>query len=66
MTAADPTVPDDAPAADTKEARAAARKATRRAIDRCRVCDDYGRLDDLSDCPHHNNFRSERLSEDGN
>lgn len=33
------------------------REAIRRDIDGCRECDDYGRLDDLTDCPMHPNFR---------
>ncbi|WP_111510931.1 hypothetical protein [Mycobacterium kyogaense] len=32
------------------------RAATRAAIDAC-DCDYFGRLDDLTDCPHHDNFR---------
>lgn len=33
------------------------RVAIRAAIDACPRCDDFGRLDDLSDCPGHANFR---------
>lgn len=33
------------------------RAAIREAIDRCPDCDGFGRLDDLSDCPNHPNFR---------
>ena len=28
-------------------------------IEHCDDCDDIGRLDDLSDCPKHTNFRLE-------
>ena len=37
------------------------RVAITRAIDNCGDCDQYGRLDDLSDCPRHDNHRN-RLS----
>lgn len=33
------------------------RARIRRAIDSCRDCDQYGRLDDLRDCPKHPSFR---------
>ncbi|KHO18650.1 hypothetical protein QQ25_24750 [Mycolicibacterium setense] len=33
------------------------RAAIRAAIDDCPRCDDFGRLDDLTDCPGHANFR---------
>ncbi|BDY26624.1 hypothetical protein [Mycolicibacterium mageritense] len=36
--------------------------ATRKAIDNCTDCDDYGRLSDLTDCPRHANFRRSRVS----
>lgn len=36
----------------------ARRKEIRTAIDRCRECDQAGRLDDLSNCPKHPNFRT--------
>lgn len=46
-------------AATVAEQREADQRArTRAAIDRCRDCDQYGRLDDLSDCPKHLNFRA--------
>jgi hypothetical protein len=35
----------------------AQRTVIRRAIDRCPECDQVGRLDDLTDCPNHPNFR---------
>ncbi|TXH22416.1 MAG: hypothetical protein E6R06_17235 [Mycobacterium sp.] len=40
------------------EHEADARTAIRKAIDDCHRCDAFGRLDDLSDCPLHANFRS--------
>lgn len=43
---------------DTDTARR--RVEIRKAIDGCRRCDEYGRLDDQSDCPHHENFRTFR------
>ena len=46
-------------AADSAEERETeARAKIRAAIDECRHCDQYGRLDDLSDCPQHPNFRA--------
>lgn len=33
------------------------REAIRTAIDDCDACDQFGRLDDLSNCPKHPNFR---------
>lgn len=33
------------------------RRAIRGAIDACGRCDQYGRLDDQTDCPRHTNFR---------
>ncbi|MBV5244334.1 helix-turn-helix domain-containing protein [Mycolicibacterium sp. PAM1] len=57
--------PNPPPCHDCKQAREqiAAEDATwhhdtREAIDRCRDCDQFGRRDDLTDCPHHDNFRS--------
>lgn len=35
----------------------ASRTAVSHAVADCSECDDYGRLDDLSDCPRHTNFR---------
>ena len=50
-----------APAADfgyTAEEREAERRSQiRAAIDACQDCDPWGRLDDLSACPQHLNFR---------
>lgn len=34
----------------------------RSAIDRCPDCDQYGRTDDLTDCPKHPNFRTAQAS----
>lgn len=48
----------DAAAADVAADRAAIRKA----IDSCPDCDQIGRLDDLTDCPRHSNFRQFRVS----
>lgn len=42
---------------DAEERVVAEHAAIRRAIDGCPVCDNVGRLDDLTDCPHHPNFR---------
>lgn len=42
----------------------AARVAVRTAIDACGDCDPYGRLDDLSDCGRHPNFRHPDVSLD--
>jgi hypothetical protein len=39
------------------EARTTEAAGIRAAIDDCTDCDDYGRLDDFSDCPKHPNFR---------
>ncbi|PND58117.1 hypothetical protein CRM90_08995 [Mycobacterium sp. ENV421] len=36
------------------------RAAVRAAIDRCPSCDQFGRLDNLEDCPRHPNFRTNR------
>lgn len=46
-----------AAAESAEEREAAERNRIRDAIDRCRECDQYGRLDDLTDCPKHPNFR---------
>ena len=44
--------------AQTAEEREAERRGRiRDAIDACPDCDPWGRLDDLSDCPQHPNFR---------
>lgn len=43
----------EAVAADELETKRQQRKALADAIRRCPDCDDYGRLDDLSDCPKH-------------
>lgn len=49
-------------AAKAAEQRDAAERARiRAAIDGCRECDQYGRLDDLNDCPKHPNFRDRRV-----
>jgi hypothetical protein len=45
-----PSIPD-------KNPRGSARPEWRAAIDDCTDCDAYGRLDDLTDCPKHPNFR---------
>jgi hypothetical protein len=42
---------------DREDRRQALRGAIRRSIDKCKDCTDAGRLDDLSDCPKHPNFR---------
>lgn len=39
------------------EAEKLQRRAITQAIDNCRHCDQYGRLDDLADCPRHSNHR---------
>ncbi|BBY48381.1 hypothetical protein MARA_18490 [Mycolicibacterium arabiense] len=45
--------------AQTAEEREAERRGQiRDAIDSCRHCDPWARLDDLTDCPHHENFRT--------
>jgi hypothetical protein len=36
------------------------RAAVRDAIDRCSSCDQFGRLDNLQNCPRHPNFRTNR------
>ncbi|MGE2718508.1 hypothetical protein [Mycolicibacterium celeriflavum] len=38
------------------------RAAVRDAIDECLFCDQFGRLDNLQDCPRHPNFRMNRTS----
>lgn len=43
--------------AEFEERRIANRGLVRQAIDSCRECDKFGRLDDLTDCPKHPNFR---------
>lgn len=48
--------------ASAAAAEKATRSATRAAIDGCPDCDGAGRLDDLSDCPKHPNFRQIRAS----
>ena len=40
------------------EAEKQRRRAITLAIDGCKDCDQYGRLDDLSDCPQHDNHRT--------
>jgi hypothetical protein len=45
-----PSIPD-------KNPDGSARPERRAAIDNCPDCDQYGRLDDLTDCPRHPNFR---------
>jgi hypothetical protein len=44
------------------ERRKAERAQLLQVIERCRDCDQFGRLDDLSDCPRHSNFRQARAS----
>lgn len=44
----------------TAERAAAERKRIVELIDNCPNCDDYGRLDDLTDCPRHPNLRQFR------
>lgn len=51
-----------ADAVDAATAAAADRDAIRKAIDNCPDCDQIGRLDDLTDCPRHTNFRQFRVS----
>ena len=53
---------DDEARTRKAQAEADARKdRIRRAIRACPHCDDFGRLDDdLSDCPHHPNFRQQQ------
>jgi hypothetical protein len=43
--------------AELEERVTAARNLIRQAINKCRDCDAFGRLDDLTDCPKHRNFR---------
>jgi hypothetical protein len=51
----------------TNDDRITELKATIRAgIDNCDQCDDYGRLDDQSDCPKHLNFRQLRKTANDN
>lgn len=47
----------EADRAATAEGELRHRAAIRAAIDACTRCDDFGRLDDLTDCPAHSNFR---------
>lgn len=49
-----------AEAADKREAKR--RDRIRADIDACRNCDQYGRTDDLADCPKHLNFRTAQAS----
>ena len=42
-----------------RQRRAYTKAAIERAIDNCNDCDQYGRLDNLSDCPKHPNFRQQ-------
>ena len=39
------------------EAEKLQRRAITQAIDNCKHCDQYGRLDDLTACPRHGNHR---------
>lgn len=48
---------EDHEAADARE-----RAAIREAIDNCVDCDQFGRLDDLTDCPRHTNFRQHAVT----
>jgi hypothetical protein len=48
---------NEAQRAAAEAQRAADNAAVRAAIDNCRDCDDYGRLDDLTACLKHPNFR---------
>lgn len=47
----------EASARTAEEREAERRGEIRDAIDACQDCDPWGRLDDLSDCPQHLNFR---------
>lgn len=47
---------------DTAERAHAEREQIRMAIDDCDLCDEFGRLDDQSDCPEHPNFRQRQAS----
>ncbi|WP_304117256.1 hypothetical protein [Mycolicibacterium bacteremicum] len=47
----------EASARTAEEREAERRGQIRDAIDACQDCDPWGRLDDLSDCPQHLNFR---------
>ena len=48
--------------AEAETARKTRATNIKNAIDSCNDCDKYGRLDDLSDCPKHPNFRQVRVS----
>lgn len=47
---------------DTAERAHTEREQIRKAIDDCELCDEFGRLDDQSDCPGHQNFRQRQAS----
>ena len=42
------------------EAEKQRRRSITHAIDKCKKCDQYGRLDDLTDCPRHDNHRNRK------